>query len=198
MNCLGILPRLMAVMGLGILAASAAKADITLNYTGNTTAGAIVTHKYEAFLAPGTEVRTNDFFTVYDIAGLLAGHAQPSNWTYSTQLTGFTDPSVNPADDASTSNVTWRYTGGTTLLGGVTGLDMGQFTLDSNVTTTFLDNYTSSVHQTSNGAPQNNIGFTQVPRTAPRVDGTPEPGTWALLIGSSLTGIAIIRRRRRA
>ncbi|CAN5597477.1 hypothetical protein BH20VER1_BH20VER1_10080 [soil metagenome] len=64
------------------------------------------------------EVRTGNYFTIYDFAGFVPGSAtQPAGWLFSSSLIGVTPPTVLPNDDPGIFNLTWTYVGTTTLIG---------------------------------------------------------------------------------
>ncbi len=63
-------------------------------------------------------VTTGDYFTIYDFGNFTAAsNLQPAGWTFSSSLTGTTPGLVNPTDNPSLLNLTWTYTGTTTITG---------------------------------------------------------------------------------
>jgi hypothetical protein len=63
-------------------------------------------------------VQPGDFFTVYDFGTFNPGsNFQPAGWTFSSALTGQNPSLVIPTDNAALLNLTWTYTGTTTING---------------------------------------------------------------------------------
>jgi hypothetical protein len=78
---------------------------------------------------PGEEIATNDFFTIYDIQGLIPGtNNQPPNWAATFQFVGITPIGVNPPDDPTLLNVTWTFIGDVPILAPAM---LGGFTVES-------------------------------------------------------------------
>ncbi|MEY2485429.1 MAG: hypothetical protein QOH39_1077 [Verrucomicrobiota bacterium] len=76
----------------------------TWNYATNVTVDQMVQH--------------GDFFTIYDFGNFTAGsNIQPSNWAFSSSLTGTNPSLVLPADNPALLNLTWTYTGTTPING---------------------------------------------------------------------------------
>ena len=70
---------------------------------------------------PPTDLTVDDFFTVYDFAGLVPGTCvAPTGWVCQTQLVGSTPTDTSPADNISVTNLTFYYTGSSTLTGAKT------------------------------------------------------------------------------
>jgi len=86
----------------GVPAATAG--GFTWNYATNVTIDQMVT--------PG------DFFTIYDFGTFNPGsNLQPTGWTFSSALTGQNPSLVIPTDNPALLNLTWTYTGTTTING---------------------------------------------------------------------------------
>jgi hypothetical protein len=71
---------------------------------------------------PVANAARDSFFTIYDFAGFsgsLSDVTAPANWTASVSLLGRTPSGVTPidGDDASKWNITFKYTGTTTVIG---------------------------------------------------------------------------------
>jgi hypothetical protein len=63
-------------------------------------------------------VQPGDFFTIYDFGTFTAGsNLQPAGWTFSSSLTGTNPSLVTPTDNPALLNLTWTYTGATTING---------------------------------------------------------------------------------
>jgi len=111
-----------------------AQADIVLTIVtaGTGPVGGPFTYTYDVMLTPGSVVHTagggvntgvspsNNFFTLYDISGLIAGTitygvalAAAGNSSFSTQLTGITPVTETPKpnDDPNIINITTYWTG---------------------------------------------------------------------------------------
>jgi len=71
----------------------------------------------------GKDAPNPDFFTIYNVAGLVAGsNQQPDGWTFSTADEGVTPfrggkAMINPVDTKDIPNVTWSYAGKEPLKG---------------------------------------------------------------------------------
>src|SRR3954470_21373895 len=67
---------------------------------------------YAVVLPTDTKLQSGDYFTVYDFGGMVAGTAAaPDGWTLSVSKVGPTPDRLNPQDDPTVSNLTWKYTG---------------------------------------------------------------------------------------
>jgi hypothetical protein len=201
-----------------------ARADIVLTVvTAGTPSGSNFLYTYDVMLTPGSVLHTagggvntgvapsNNFFTLYDIPGLVGGSivyggalVAPGNSSFSTQLLGITPvtETPKPPDDGSVVNITTYWTGPDVAAVGMMAIDLG--------TLSFLS--TNALGPTSmmlafTGASQklemfpalvaNNTGQVAGPGpTPPPPPGVPEPGTLALLaVGLPLLGGLYYRRR---
>ncbi len=184
-------------VGLGMLAlgASAARADISVNFHSIVPDVGGFRWNYEVDVTPFQEVvgtgQFPNYFTIYDFNGFVSGSdmAPNADWIFSSSNTGITPGDVLPNDDGSLPNLTWTYTGQTVLTGPQI---IGIFSAVSPYSDMSLDNYaglgTKNVTEPmEDGQPESNIGTTVVP--------TPEPGTMALL---GLGVAPLLRRRRRS
>jgi hypothetical protein len=183
-----ILPAL--VLGMSAIGSAA----IIVNFVSGPVAGVWT---WNASLELGSEVRTGDFFTIYDLGGFddTSAHSEQAGWVETAALTGVTPNLTNPFDDPATFNVTWTYVGTPTI---PPGTNIGNFTITSTATTSRLDSYAVSSHaptDTGNPGTQQNVGQTTVPGQA--VTATPEPSS-VILFGGGLTAFGLWMRRRRA
>lgn len=78
---------------------------------------------------PGERIAPNDFFTIYDLQGMIPGtNNQPPNWAASYRLVGITPVNVAPTDDPNLLNVTWTYFGADPIL---SPADLGFFSVQT-------------------------------------------------------------------
>ena len=150
------------LLGLAITAAAMlrAKADIIPTLGSITPSGGNFQWNYTVNLTIDQTLRTGSYFTIYDFGAPIGATIQPAGWTFSSSLVGTTPGTVLPSDDASVFNLTWTYTGQTTLVGPQA---LGTFSAVSQTDRTRTDNYAGSAFKTSNGDPTANIGTVSVP-----------------------------------
>ena len=114
------------------------------------------TWNYSANVTVNETINTGDFFTIYDFSSIMpTTHNEPTGWTFSTSLIGQTPSLVGPTDNPNLWNVTWTYTGTTSIAGAkalgifsvvasTDQLKMGQFTAEAtrsnDPTNTKIDN----------------------------------------------------------
>jgi PEP-CTERM motif len=150
---------------------------------------------YNIVLPTDSQLRTGNYFTIYDFHGYVAGGEEgPDGWTFSASNTGPTPDRLRPSDDPAVTNLTWTYSG-PTIPSGQTGL--GNFWAISTVGDTGTDSFTATTMRTSDGAVDSNITETEVPVGTPVVNRIPEPTT-LLMAGLGLPLVGLIRKRRRA
>jgi PEP-CTERM motif len=177
-------------------AASAVRADIIPSFSGVTAgSGTSTVWNYTINITTDQQVTTGDFFTIYDFGPFIAGsNVQPAGWTFSSSLSATAPANTNPPNNPTLEDLTWTYTGTTTI---PSGTDVGTFSV-TQATSVFTS---SPVTQTGYFAAQatrslgNNLKISnvgQIPVPVP----VPEPTTLSLLaiagIGSALRAI---RRR---
>jgi hypothetical protein len=136
-----------------------------------------------------TEGQTADYFTIYDVVGFMSGSA-PANWSIQTLMSGSTPEFIGNPDNAGITNVTFFYTGAST----VGPFVLGDFSIVSNSGTS-INGYWSSEDTENTGLTDGTTnwsgGHVLVPTTT-----TPEPASM-LLVGSGLLGLGAKFRRRR-
>jgi len=187
---------------LGLIAIGAtiltANADIipTLNPGAPVATSGGFIWNYSANVTVDQKIQTGDFFTIYDVANtpgggftqLLAGsNLQPAGWTFSSSLVGPTPDLVNPLDNANFVNLTWTYTGATTINGAAA---LGNFSVvinEDSVTTGFFAAQGSRNGGPDDGSHVNNVGFVSTP-----FGGTDVPEMSALLPIISVCGAGFV------
>ncbi len=109
-------------------------------------------------------VTTGDYFTIFDFGNFnAASNLQPAGWTFSSSLTGTTPALVNPTDNPALLNLTWTYTGTTSING---AQFVGNFSVIND--TNQLRTSDFAAEATRNGGPNvgtkvDNIGRISVP-----------------------------------
>jgi PEP-CTERM motif len=148
---------------------------------------------YAIVLPTDSQLRTGDYFTIYDFGGLVGGLSQPDGWTSSVSNVGPTPDRVNPTDNPNIPNLTWMYTGPTVPSGQI---GLGNFWAISTFGTQTDSFFTATTHRTSDGRIDTNITETVVPVPAGPVPTVPEPATLALAaLGLPFAGFALRRKK---
>ena len=145
---------------------------------------------YAIVLPSDTQIKSGDYFTIYDFAGYVPGgdHA-PAGWAFTSANIGTTPPWIAPNDNPTLPNLTWTYSGPTK-----TGQDgLGNFWAVSEYGTSTTSDFAAHSHSQINGSGNSNITTTTVPVPVPPV---PEPGT-LVLAGLGLPFVGFLRRRNR-
>jgi hypothetical protein len=190
----------LAVLGglaLPLLAAPAAHAGLIPNKVSiDATGDGNYKWTYNVVVTSDVYVQPGDYFTIYDFAGASAATATaPPGWTLSVSNLGTTPSKTNPADDPNIPNLTWTYTGTTTIFGQQA---LGNFAIISPSNHVADSDFTSATHRQDNDNSEHTITATSVPVAAagggPK---TPEPATLALAI-AGLPILGLIRRRRKS
>jgi hypothetical protein len=182
-------------LGLTLLAVPAANAGLIPNKVSITPTGdGNFKWNYNVVVTSDVYVQPGDYFTIYDFAGASAATATaPPDWTLTISNVGTTPSKTNPADDPNIPNLTWTYTGATTIFGQQA---LGNFSLISPSNHIAESDFTSATHRQDNDNTEHTITATTVP-VAAAGSNTPEPATLALAI-AGLPIIGLIRRRRKS
>ncbi len=194
----------------GLFAVSSARADILPSFqtvTPSSLNPGDFTWVYTVTLTDDSRLDTasswQEFFTIFDFSGFVAGSQQSSNpdFTPSSALTGPNAFNTMAPDDPGIPNITWTWTP-SVRPSTVTGpLFLGVFSADSifdqETLAAFSGQSTKNVPfppgNKENGTELGNIGSTTVPM--PTTSTIPEPSTMLLLAGG-LLGLALIGRQK--
>ena len=151
--------------------------------------------QYAIVLPTDSQLKTGDYFTIYDFNGFVDGSAAaPSaDWVFTTSMVGPTPPNVVPSDDPTKPNLSWKYTGPTINVG-QTGL--GNFMATSLYQDRVDSFFTARTHRSSDGKADTNITTTDVPVPGGGLQ-APEPATLLLAgLGLPLLGLARLRKKK--
>jgi hypothetical protein len=194
--------KLAIVFVLGLAMAGMASADIivTLN-SGPVVNGGDFNWTYTATLKSGSTLMNGDFFTIYDVGGFGPGVpiANPvilpaSNWSSSIQFLGINGFSTAPADSPTIFNVTYTFTGGSSVVAAsdtILGGGAGAFGYTSSSNTSFTGAFSATSHITSGSALAGNTSSVTVAGSPTQI---PEPST-TLLSGVGLIAVSLLLRR---
>lgn len=205
------LPRTLALAGLAVVGAGAVHAQSVTPVFIAPTGGVAgdVTYTYQLFATADTKISVGDVVTFYDFNGLLTAGADAPTFTpgqagisyaITTPLLGVNPPGTAQlaGDNASQPNVTLTYNGSTFTNTGAGSQLLGTLVLHSANGINGAGDFTpfaSNTTKNSNNTAAGNQGFVSGPNVGPAA--TPEPGTWAMLVGMGISGAAFARRRNR-
>lgn len=190
-----------------LLIGNAVRADIVPTFNVATPVGGGFEFSYSIDISGGSKI-TNDansfgtgasYFTIYDFNGYVAGSAfAPADWDISVQNTGITPSGQLLPDDAGIVNITFTYTGATTV-GPVTHFEgTGVFgAVSTNGATKPGGRYTTHTIKNNpghfdNNTDQQNQGFLVTPAAVPE-----SSSLMLLLPGLVPLGVMIRRRARK-
>jgi hypothetical protein len=180
-----------------VLAAATGPAQAEIIPATVTTApdGGYVRWTYSVVLPTDMKLQSGNYFTIYDITGLVPGTIQaPPNWTATTALTTTPPAGLHPHDDPTLPDVTFTYNGPVIPTGQV---GLGNFWFDSTSGFSTSVDFTAQNPQASTGNIDRNIVSTVGPAQHEGF-ATPEPTTMALAgLGLPLVGAARLLRRKK-
>ncbi len=186
----------LAAVGLMILGGGSATAGLLPTSVTVFPDGGNFRWQYAIVLPTDSQLKTGDYFTIYDFNGFVGGTdvAPDANWAFTTMMVGPTPPSVLPFDDPSKPNLSWKYNGPTINVG-QTGL--GNFMANSMYQERTESFFTARTHRSSDGRLDTNVTYTDVP--VPGGMGIPEPATLLLAgLGLPLLGLDKLRKKKAA
>jgi hypothetical protein len=113
-------------------------------------------------------INTGDFFTIYDFGSIAPGsNMQPTGWTFSQALIGTTPALTNPTDNPNILNLTWTYTGTTSIPGQAA---LGIFSVITSTDQLKVGQFTAEATRNTGpnaGTKVDNIGHISVPVPEP-------------------------------
>lgn len=186
------------IASLWTIGASQAQAGFTITLGSVTAEGSDYRWNYSAAITGSDEIRTGDFFRIYDFFGYVPGSiTAPAGWTASVALTNTTPPPnvfIPLGDDGGVFNLIFTYTGAATISGATT---INGFTALSTFgvlgnNKNYVGRNTQATGATA-GQPVDAVGDVRVP-------GVPEP---ASVISTALGAVVLgafygLRRRNSA
>ncbi|MDB5312057.1 MAG: hypothetical protein JWO38_6259 [Gemmataceae bacterium] len=154
---------------------------------------------YSIVLPTNMMLQSGNYFTIYDVNGLVNGSIQaPTGWSATTGLNTPPPLGLHPHDTGLAPDITFTYNG-PTIPSGQVGL--GNFWFDSSIGTSTTTDFTAQNPQASTGNTDRNIVSTLAP--APPGGGgggptVPEPTTMALAgLGLPFIGAARLFRKKK-
>ena len=191
--------KLSIVALIALFGVAALRADIIPNFTGTSPgSGTNTVWNYSINITSDQVVTAGDFFTIYDFGPFILGsNTQPAGWTFSTSLSAPAPANTNPPNNPTVADLTWTYTGATTI---PTGTNLGGFSV-TQTTSIFQQlpamqiGYFAAQATRGTGAEAgtkiSNVGNVPVPVPVP------EPTTLSLLALAGVgSAVRAIRRRK--
>lgn len=199
-----------------LLAGTTVRADIVPTFNVVTPTGGNFEFSYSIDISGGSQIMNEanaqalgrpvgtqhaSFFTIYDFNGYVAGSAfAPADWDISVQNVGETPAGQLLTDNPSVVNITFTYTGATTV-GPVTHYEgTGVFGADStNSTTTAFGKYASATLKNNppTSSHPDNLTFQSNQGTLVAPSAVPETSSLMLLLPGLVPLGVVIRRRVR-
>jgi hypothetical protein len=179
---------LLALAGTALIA----HADIIPSFDSITPSGSNFQFNYTATVTGDQRVDTGDFFTIYDFNGLVPNSgSMPVDWSFSSALIGRTPSQTNPPDDPTILNITFTYTGNTSIIGPA---DLGMFSAVSTFGQSQAGYFAAEGTSNPSGTKVDNVGVIPVP--------VPEISTFNQILeicGLGIVGFAAswLRKRNR-
>src|SRR4249920_2666788 len=174
--------------------AASAKAGVVVSLENGSPSGN--NWVYDVTLERLGVMKTNDFFVVYDLAGVTSAVWAPeaavppsSDWSTAQPLVGPVPTGLLPTDNSGIPNLLVTYTGATDItVPGPDSLLLGKITVTTPITEKGFVDYTSTAGNTD--------GLLVVSSTpGPAI---PEPGTMGMLAAgvAAVVGVGLRRRRQ--
>lgn len=191
----GRLGLVVVTLALSVLGSESANAGFTINLESVASSMSGFRFGYSARITSGDEIKSGDFFRIYDFYGFVPGSMiAPAGWTTTFEpLTATPPPNVilSHGDDPGVANLIFTYQGAATISGPTTILGFSADSLFPNGT---IKNYVGRATQSGGstaGQPVDSVGTVVVPAI-------PEPAALVSTgLGVFLIALSAVRSRRR-